>query len=65
MNKKLLSAETILLLASVLVFRGTWLLIDTQPIMQETWLLWLSLIVGLAVTILCLNYILRQGKKQQ
>lgn len=54
-----------LLLASVLVFRGTWYLLDAQDIMNEPWALFISLVVGLLVAVFCINYILLQRKKQQ
>ena len=65
MNKKLIFSEIILLLASVLVFRGAWELIDTLDVMHETWALWFSLVVGLALAVFCMNYIIRQRRKQQ
>jgi len=65
MNKKLVFTEIILLLASVFVFRSAWLLIDTLNVMHEPWVLFVSLIAGLAVAIFCLNYIIRLRKKQQ
>jgi len=64
MDKKLILSEVILLLASVLVFRGTWLLIDAQDIMHEPWALFLSLAIGLLVSVFCINYILLKRKKQ-
>lgn len=65
MNKKIVLAEIILLLSSVLVFRGAWLLMDTQEIMEEPLMLAISLMVGITVAILCFYYIIRQRKKQQ
>lgn len=65
MNKKLVVSEIILLLASVFVFRSMWLLIDNHPIMHGTSALLISLVIGLAVAVFCINYIILQRKKQQ
>ena len=42
--------ETLLILGSVLVFRGLWHLMDKVPMMDETLFLALSLVVGLVLT---------------
>ena len=65
MKGKLIFTEIVLLLASVLVFRGAWLLMDTQDIMEEPLMLGLSLVIGTVVAIFCFDYIIRHRKKQQ
>jgi len=52
-------AEIILIVASVFIFRGLWLLLDTFPVMHERWTLWLSLIIGILVTIPAIRYVIR------
>ena len=58
---KLLFAEIVLIIASVFIFRGLWLLLDLYPVMHEEWVLVLSLIVGIVLTIPAMRYILRYG----
>ena len=65
MNIKLIFVEITLLLVSVIIFRGAWLLIDAQDIMHEPWALFISLVVGLLIALFCFNYIIRHRKKQQ
>lgn len=61
-DKKLLIAEIILLLASVLVFRSLWLLMDRLPILHEPSALIGSLVVAIAITIPALRYVIRHGR---
>ena len=61
-NTRLLIAEVVLLLASVLVFRSLWLLIDTLPVMHEEWVLWLSLLFAIVITIPAMRYLIRHSR---
>ncbi|MDP3731174.1 MAG: hypothetical protein Q8R34_01620 [bacterium] len=61
-NMRLVLAETVLLLASVFIFRSLWLLLDTLSVMHHTFVLWISLTAAIAVTIPSLRYIIRRGK---
>jgi len=61
-NKGLVLAEIILLLASVFIFRGLWLLLDSFEIMYNNLALWVSLLVGIAVAIPALRYIIKYNK---
>lgn len=63
MNKKVIIAETLLILASVLIFRSLWLLLDGISIMHGNSALWVSLVAGLAVAIPSIRYIIRNGRK--
>ena len=62
-NKMLVTSEVAVLIASVLVFRSLWLLLDQQPIMKETGMLWLTLFLGGIITVLALSWIAKQGKE--
>ena len=62
-NKMLVTAEVAVLIASVLVFRSLWLLLDQLPIMNETGMLWLTLFLGGIITVLALSWIAKQGKE--
>ncbi len=64
MNKKLvLISELALVIASVFVFRGLWLLLDLLAFMHTPLALWLSLIVGTAVTVWALRCIMKHDGK--
>ena len=64
MNKKLvLIAELALVLASVFVFRGLWLLLDKIAFMHEPPALWLSLIFGSIVTVWSVRCISKRDDK--
>lgn len=58
-KKRLMLAEIILIIASVFIFRGLWLLLDTFPVMHETWTLVTSLVLGLLVTIPAIRYVIK------
>ena len=63
-NKKLvLIAELALVLASVFVFRGLWMLLDAVEFMHAPLALWLSLILGSAVTVWALRCLMKQEGK--
>ncbi len=62
-NKMLVLWEMVLIIASVLIFRSLWLLLDQIPIMNETRMLWLTLFLGGIITALALNWIAKQGKE--
>lgn len=61
-HKRLLLAEVVMLLASVFIFRGLWTLLDRVSFMHTSFALWLSVIIGLVLTTLCLRYVLKHGK---
>jgi len=61
--KRKITAEIILILASVLIFRSTWTLLDMSPIMNEQSSLIISLIFGIIVTIWTLHYLFEKEKK--
>ncbi len=67
MNKKLvklvLIAELALVLASVFVFRGVWMLLDAVEFMHAPLALWLSLILGSAVIVWALRCLMKQEDK--
>ena len=50
MKRKHVFWETLLILGSVLVFRGLWHLMDKVPFMDDEPFLFLSLFVGLVLT---------------
>lgn len=60
-NRKLLIAEIILLIASVLIFRSAWLLLDSIPAMNEPSFLITSLIVGFLLTIPALRFVIKNS----
>lgn len=60
---KLLIIEVVLLLASVFIFRSTWLILDSMSFMHEPWALWTSLIIALGITVPALRYVIRHGGK--
>lgn len=59
--KKLLIAEIILLLASVLVFRSLWLILDMMSWTNHPATLLVMLVVGMGLTIPALRYIIKKG----
>jgi len=61
-KKRLLLAEIILLLASVFIFRGLWMILDSLPIMHTIELLWISLVIGSIGSIFALRYLLKHSK---
>ncbi|MDK2948979.1 MAG: hypothetical protein PWQ56_144 [Patescibacteria group bacterium] len=61
--KRKITAEIILILASVLIFRSTWTLLDMNPIMNEQNSLIISLIFGVIVTIWALYYLFEKENK--
>jgi hypothetical protein len=62
-NKKLVFSEMALIIASVLIFRSLWMLLDKISFTHETPALWLSLFLGVIITVLTLSWITQQGKK--
>jgi len=62
-NKTLVFSEVALIVASVLIFRSLWLLLDKISIMNETRMLWLTLFLGGIITFLALSWIAKQGKE--
>lgn len=62
MCKKLILSEIALILGSVLIFRGLWTLLDRIPLMNNSWVLWVSLAAGVIITVLALCYISGKGK---
>lgn len=59
---KLVVAEIVLILASVFIFRGLWMLLDGFAFMHEPLALWLSLLLGIMASIPALRYIIQQNK---
>ena len=62
-NKTLVFSEVALIVASVLIFRSLWLLLDKISLMNETLMLWLTLFLGGIFTFLALSWIAKQGKE--
>lgn len=60
-NKKLIFFELALIVASVMVFRGAWMLFDMCPLFNGKWALALMLMGGLGLS----AYILKQIHKQE
>jgi len=60
-NRKLIVAEVALIIASVFIFRGLWMLLDMIPFMHGGWALGISLGIGVLVSIPALRYIIRHG----
>ena len=61
--KRKIAAEIILILASVLIFRSTWTLLDMSPVMNEKISLITSLIFGIIITAWALYYLFERNKK--
>jgi hypothetical protein len=61
-NTKLLFAEVCLLIASVLIWRSLWLLLDRVPFSQELFALVLMSILGLVMAIPAMRYIIKKGR---
>jgi hypothetical protein len=60
-NQKLvLLAELALVIAGVFVFRGLWMLLDLVAFMQTPLALWLSLLLGTAITVWALRCLMKQ-----
>ena len=55
--KKLILSEIALIFGSVLIFRSMWILLDRIPLMNNSLVLWISLVLGVIITILALFYI--------
>jgi len=49
--------ETILVLASVLIFRSLWNIMDTYIHLKETTILWISFFVGLIISGIAVYYL--------
>jgi hypothetical protein len=63
-NKKLvLLAELALVIAGVFVFRGLWMLLDWVDFMHTPLALWLSLLLGTAITVWALRCLMKQETK--
>lgn len=61
--KRKITTEIILILASVLIFRSTWTLLDMSPVMKEQNSLIISLIFGIIITAWALYYLFERNKK--
>jgi hypothetical protein len=60
-NKKLvLLSELALVIAGVFVFRGLWMLLDLVDFMHTPLALWLSLLLGTAITVWALRCLMKQ-----
>ena len=63
-NKKLvLLSELALVIAGVFVFRGLWMLLDLVDFMHTPLALWLSLLLGTAITVWALRCLMKQKAK--
>ena len=51
LHRKLLVSEIILILASVLIFRSAWHLLDKNPLFNETGVLFATLVLGILCAI--------------
>lgn len=60
-NQKLILAEIALIVASVFIFRGLWLFLDSVKFMNNTQALLISIVVGIIVSIPALRYIIRNS----
>lgn len=60
-NQKLILAEIVLIIASVFIFRGLWLLLDRIEIMNRNGAFWISLVVGIMVSIPALRHIIKNS----
>lgn len=60
-NQKLILAEIALIVASVFIFRGLWLFLDSVKFMNNTQALLISIVVGIVVSIPALRYIIRNS----
>jgi len=58
-ENKHLASEILFLLASVLVFRSAWHLLDMYPVFDEPLVLALSLALGLAIAIPAMRLIIK------
>lgn len=58
--KKIIIAEVTLILATVLIFRSAWLLLDKVFFMNKVFILWASLILGIIAAVFALNYIIKK-----
>jgi len=63
-RKKLICLEVILIFASVLIFRSLWTLMDRLPLMNNTFILFISLFMGIIATILAFHEILKKSKNK-
>lgn len=62
--KKLIIAEIILILASVLIFRGLWGVLDSIYFMNSKFALIFSFIVGIILSVPAMDYVIRHYKKK-
>jgi hypothetical protein len=62
--KKLIIAEIILILASVLIFRGLWGLLDSIYFMNSEFALIFSFVVGIILSVPVMDYVIRHYKKK-
>ncbi len=51
---KIVLGEFLLILASVLIFRSIWMLLDRIPVMNLEFGIWASLIMGVAIALVSL-----------
>ena len=62
--RRVLICELLLIIASVLIFRGLWMLMDKIKFMNSDWAMVGSLIVGVLVTIKVLVVLNEEMKKK-
>ncbi len=58
-----LLSELVLVIAGVFVFRGLWMLLDLLDFMHTPMALWLSLLLGTAITVWALRCLMKQEAK--
>lgn len=62
-TRLVLLSELALVIAGVFVFRGLWMLLDLVDFMHTPLALWLSLLLGMAVTVWALRCLMKQEAK--
>lgn len=60
-NQKLILAEIALIVASVFIFRGLWLFLDSVEFMNNSQALLISIVAGIVVSIPALRYIIKSS----
>ncbi len=57
--------EIIIIFAAVLIFRSSWLILDSYEIFNELTMLIILLILGIIVTIIGFNYLFKHEKQHE
>lgn len=53
--------ETLLVLASVLIFRSLWSIMDSYIPLKDNTILWISLVLGLVLSAIAVYYLSHDG----